>query len=137
MVENKITGSCLCGTVKYRITGNLNKFYYCHCMQCRKITGSAHASNILTDPNNIEWVSGKNNIKRFDLPGNGKYVKNFCRTCGSGVPFINKSGDTLFIPAGSLDVDPRIRTTNNIFWDDRALWYEEGLSAPRCVGFPE
>ena len=36
-----IRGSCLCGGVKYRITGQLSDARYCHCSMCRKAHGSA------------------------------------------------------------------------------------------------
>lgn len=135
MKETTLNGSCLCGAVKYRVTANLKKFYFCHCEQCRKITGSSFASNILAEPTEVEWVSGEDKIKRFDFPGRS-FTKVFCTECGSGLPFHNVSGTMLHIPAGSLDVDPAIRPDKNIFWGDRSPWIEEGINAPRCDGFP-
>ncbi len=38
------TGSCLCGAVRFRIEGEFERFYLCHCSHCRKDTGSAHAA---------------------------------------------------------------------------------------------
>ena len=43
-----IEGKCLCGNVRYRITGPILNFQYCHCSRCRKFTGSAHAANVFT-----------------------------------------------------------------------------------------
>ncbi len=33
------TGACLCGAVRYRITGPLRAVVACHCTQCRRTTG--------------------------------------------------------------------------------------------------
>jgi len=137
MHKTELTGSCLCGKVKYAITAELQRFYFCHCEQCRKITGSSFASNILAKPAEIRWLAGKENITRFDYPGERSFTKVFCKECGSGLPFLNESGTTLYIPAGSLDCDPQIRPERNIFWGDRSCWYEAGIDAPKCEGFPE
>jgi len=37
--------SCLCGGVRYEVTGELGPVALCHCGMCRKATGSAFASN--------------------------------------------------------------------------------------------
>ncbi len=135
MEKTELKGSCLCGKVHYTVTAELMKFYFCHCEQCRKITGSSFASNILAKPADVIWTSGEEYVKRFDYP-NRSFTKIFCTECGSGLPFLNVSETTLFIPAGSLDCDPGVRPDKNIFWGDKSPWYEAGIDAPRCDGFP-
>jgi hypothetical protein len=137
MNQRELTGSCLCIRVKYSVTTELLQFYLCHCEQCRKLTGSAFASNIQAKPAEVNWLSGAQFVKRFDFPGDRLFTKVFCSECGSGLPFLNKSGEKLFIPAGSLDSDPEISPGHNIFWGDRSAWFEAGLSAPKSNGFVE
>ena len=137
MNSTTLSGSCLCGSVKYSVTTEIEHFYFCHCEQCRKITGSSFASNILAKPANVNWISGSEYVRRFDYPGKRSFSKVFCSICGSGLPFLNEKGNILFIPAGSLDHDPNIRPDKNIFWSDRAQWYEAGITAPKCAEFPE
>ena len=136
MNTTDLKGSCLCGRVKYALSAPLQSFYFCHCEQCRKITGSAFAANILAEPTEVRWLAGIDYVKRFDYPGPRSFTKVFCAECGSGLPFLNESGTTLIIPAGSLDCDPQIRPGNNIFWGDKSVWYEAGIDAPKCDGFP-
>jgi len=137
MNQHLLTGSCLCKRVKYSVAAELQQFYFCHCEQCRKVTGSAFASNIQAAPAEVTWLSGAEYVKRFDYPGDRLFTKVFCSECGSGLPFLNKSGNKLFIPAGSLDSKPGINPGHNIFWGDRSSRYEAGLSAPRSHGFVE
>ena len=40
-----IQGSCLCERVRYQVTGPFEVFHLCHCSQCRRSTGTAHAAN--------------------------------------------------------------------------------------------
>lgn len=134
-MERILTGSCLCQRVKYSVKVELQKFCFCHCEQCRKVTGSAFASNIQAAPSDVTWLTGAAYVKRFDYPGERFFTKVFCSECGSGLPFLNKSGEKLFIPAGSLDSAPGILPSHNIFWDDRSSWHESGINAPKSHGF--
>jgi len=131
------SGSCLCARVKYTVATHIDAFYFCHCAQCRKITGSAFAANILTKPAEVNWVTGFEWVKRFDYPGERVFTKVFCSHCGSGLPYLNDRGNALVIPAGSLDQSLDVTPNHNIFWADRASWYEAGIGSPNCAGFSE
>lgn len=132
----KLSGSCLCGTVTFVIDDAFDHFQLCHCIQCQKTTGSAHASNLFTDPQGITWLSGQEDIARFDVEG--RRISNaFCRRCGSRVPYLSLSGDVLAVPAGSLNDKPALAPQANIFWPERAGWYDEALLAPHYAEFIE
>ena len=123
-------GSCLCQTVKYQFTAPHHVFQNCHCSRCRKFTGSAHASNIIIDPSQFEWLSGEESVGRYEQPDCKHFATSFCKNCGSSLPWLSKSGRALVIPAGTLDEDPGIRPTQNIFWGSRAAWREEVADLP-------
>lgn len=131
-----ILGSCLCESVKFECDNTFHQFHLCHCQQCQKTSGSAHASNLFTKVDNIKWLSGKNHIVRYDVPGRS-ITNAFCKTCGSAAPYISGTGKSLVVPAGSLNGTPNITPNDNIFWDERADWYEEGLNSKKYPGFPE
>ncbi|MDP5031134.1 MAG: GFA family protein [Paraglaciecola sp.] len=135
-MSNTLAGSCLCGTVTFSLKNEFKCFYLCHCRQCQKITGSAHVAHLFTQPDNIQWFSGEENITRYDDPKRS-FSKVFCAQCGCGLPFVNKSGNALIVPAGVLDDQPTITPSHNIFWAERAAWYDAALLAKHCVGFPE
>lgn len=132
----KITGSCLCGDVKFECSNTFNQFYFCHCTQCQNMTGSAHVSNLFTSPDNIQWISGEEFIKRYNVPG--RVISNaFCNKCGSPTPYVSLSGKSLIVPAGTLNGPPNIGPQCNIFWEERASWYDEGVKSKQCDGFPD
>lgn len=133
---SKISGSCLCGKVSFESNNTFDQFHLCHCIQCQKITGSAHAANLFTSPDNIQWLSGEEFIKRFDYPGRD-FPKAFCTECGCTVPFISGSGKALIVPAGCLDAKPDIDAQDNIFCDEKASWYDKALSAQPFAKFPK
>ena len=135
-MENKVSGECLCGQIKYAATGPFSAFHICHCSQCRRSTGSAHASNIFTTPDRLEWLAGEDKVIHFVPDKPDVISKSFCPHCGSLVPYISPKSGKLIIPAGSLNGDPGIRPEDNIFWGNRADWYESISKVPKFEGFP-
>jgi len=135
-MSQPIKGSCLCQAVKYQFHGPAYAFQYCHCSRCRKFTGSAHGSNIIIDPKNFEWLSGEDTVGRFEHPDAKHFATCFCRNCGSSLPWMSQSGISVVIPAGTLDQDPGIKPTQNIFWKSRAPWREEVSALPHYDELP-
>lgn len=131
-----IPGSCLCGGVKFECDNTFEEFFYCHCKQCQKVTGSAHASNLYTSPDNIVWTAGIELIRRYDMP-NRIISSSFCNICGSPVPYVSKSGKALVVPVGTLEGTPNITPSANIFWAERNSWYEDGLMAEKFESFAD
>ena len=125
MKNDKISGSCLCGAVTYQFVGPVKVFQYCHCSRCRKFTGAAHAANIIIDPTQFKWIRGENSVGRFELPDAKHFATSFCKTCGSSLPWMTQSGKAVVIPAGTLDDDPEARPVHNIYYSNKAPWYEE------------
>lgn len=124
MQDEKIFGSCLCGEVSYEFTGPIKVFQYCHCTRCQKITGTAHASNIIIEPDHFKWIRGEGNIGRYELPEARHFASSFCKTCGSTLPWITQSKKAMIVPAGTLDNDPKVKPMHNIYYSDKACWYE-------------
>ncbi len=134
--DYKIKGSCLCGNVTYEITGHMNIFQYCHCSRCRKFTGSAHASNLFVKKDDFRWLSGEQYIGSY-APDETKYFcTSFCKNCGSSLPWLEKSGRTMVVTAGTLDDDPEVKPKWNIFVASKAPWHEETANLPKYDALP-
>ncbi len=135
-MDEAYPGSCLCGAVKFEVAGPFEAFHLCHCSRCRKATATAFASNLFTRPENIRWIAGKELVRRFELPTARRFARAFCSVCGSGLPYVNRPGTSLVVPAGTLDVDPDVIPDDRIFWRDRAAWHEAGTCAPAYDEYP-
>jgi hypothetical protein len=135
-LQTGLKGSCLCGQVSYSLTQKPSQFYFCHCQQCQKVTGSSFAANIIGPVDSIRWLSGEDSLTHFDHPSRA-FSKTFCSLCGSGVPHINKSKTSLVIPAGSLDQAPVMEPTSNIFMSESPEWLSIGLSANKFTGYAD
>ena len=136
-MENKITGSCLCGGVTYQYTGPVKLFQHCFCTRCQKVSGSAHAANIIIDPAHFEWLSGKDLLGRYEVPEAKHFATSFCKNCGSTLPWLTQSSKAMIIPAGSLDHDPKVRPQQNIYFSNKAPWYVDVDSLPKHDELPK
>ncbi|HKS56732.1 MAG TPA: GFA family protein [Steroidobacteraceae bacterium] len=114
-------GACLCGAVRFEVTGDFERFYLCHCQHCRKDTGSAHAANLFSSTAALKWLAGEGQVRVFNLPGT-RHRHAFCSTCGSALPDVQMDGALLKVPAGSLDSPVTVRPDAHIFCASRASW---------------
>lgn len=136
MSDTRVVGSCLCGTARYEISGDMGIFQNCHCSRCRKFTGSAYAANLFVPPDKFKWLQGEESVGRYD-PADTKYFATcFCTKCGSSLPWLSKSALVVVIPAGTLDDDPQARPMQNIFYGSKAPWHEDTGSLPTHEAMP-
>lgn len=136
MTQFTLKGSCLCGSVKYAVTGEPKRFYHCHCSRCRRVTGTGHASNLFLQPAALTWLSGEELVREFKVPEAKRFTNNFCANCGSRLPRQAKDSDLVMIPAGSLDDEAPIQPQARIFSDSRATWSCTDGDMPVYPEFP-
>jgi hypothetical protein len=121
-----VRGSCLCGSVCFEVDLPFDQFVNCHCSRCRKATGTARSSNAVVQPNAVRWLSGEEVVSRYDLPTARSFATAFCRTCGSPLPHLTRSGRQMIIPAGTFDEPLDTSPDRHVHWRSRANWYEHG-----------
>ena len=127
-----VTGSCLCGTVRWQVDGSLDSMSHCHCSMCRKAHGAPFGTYTEAPSESFTWLSGMDAITSFESsPG---IIRAFCGTCGSVVP--EPFGkDRMVIPAGCLDGDPGVRPSSHIFAASKAPWHVIGDDLPQSDGY--
>ncbi|MBO1923637.1 GFA family protein [Thiomicrorhabdus sp. 6S3-12] len=129
------SGSCLCGAVQFKVEGEFESFYLCHCRYCQKDTGSAHAANLFSSTAKLEWIKGENNVRVFQVK-KSNHIKAFCMTCGSAVPNVQMEGRLLVVPAGSLDCTLDKRPDGHLFISSKANWDEALETVPKYQRLP-
>ena len=135
-MEENMTGGCLCGAVEFSIQNEFKFLLFCHCEQCRRISGSAHASNLFSETNSLTWLKGEENIQHFDFPGRD-FPKVFCKTCGCGLPFRSKNLDLDIVPAGSLHSEPSYLRQAKVFLAECPDWVRTGSETKHFEGYPD
>lgn len=123
-----ITGSCLCGGIRFEIDAVL-ALTHCHCTICRKVTGAAFATWAHVRKKQFRLISGEDLITQYESsPGSHR---RFCRVCGSVAPGQAPYLPTVSIAAGLLDDDPQVRPSLHVFVSSKAPWWEIQDELPR------
>src|SRR5204862_3745598 len=84
-----ITGSCLCGGVRFEIARAVGPFELCHCGRCRKASGSAFVAGLGVLRDDFRLLQGSGLVKKYEAPVREippAYRRCFCSRCGSPVP---------------------------------------------------
>ena len=120
-------GSCLCGTVCWRIDG-ITGMTHRHCSMCRKAHGAPFATYATAPRECFEWIAGREAVRGYESsPG---AWRGFCRDCGAVTPE-HDDGPTVSVPAGCFDDDPGIIASAHIFFPSRAPWHVIADDLPR------
>lgn len=91
------TGRCMCGTVQLTATGAPKRVGICHCVTCRRNTGSAFGLFAIYDEAQVA-ITGETGSYRSSEEGR----RHFCRECGS--PLFSRWADgDLDVYVGALD----------------------------------
>jgi hypothetical protein len=131
------SGSCICGSVKYEVSGEFRFFFHCHCSRCAKSTGTGHASNVILNPEKAEWTAGEELIGSFKVPDAKRFRTVFCKNCGSPLPRFAPDMSIAVIPAGTLDSSPALSPTGRIFCGSKEDWSCDSSELPVWDEYPE
>ena len=115
-----LTGSCLCGAVKFEVEGELPPPDGCHCTQCRKVSGHYWASTDI--PRTALKVHGEFNVAWFR--SSEKVQRGFCSTCGATLFFDPIGKDWIAVSMGAFDSPTGTRLAKHIFVADKGDYYD-------------
>ena len=130
MRPSTLTGSCLCGGIRYEINGPLGSVVNCHCAMCRKATGAAFRTRAAVPASAFRWTRGEDLVARYESsPGN---IRTFCRVCGSTlISLFPTSPDEIGLPLGTLDDDPAVKAEAHVYVASKAPWFDITDNLPR------
>lgn len=117
-----INGSCLCGKVKFQISGEPSSLSYCHCSRCRKAAG-VFSAVLVGKADDLSITAGHDDIAKLPPGPDWKFERCFCRACGTSLGDM-VTGDIYVVAASALDDDPGIRPTAHIHTASKPDWYE-------------
>ena len=78
-----LTGTCLCGGVRFEVTQPFERVTACHCLSCKKIAGGGGTASGRVRSDAIAIREGRDLIRTFQ-PAEGS-AKSFCSVCGSNL----------------------------------------------------
>lgn len=129
-MDEKHSGGCLCGRVRFQTTGPLRDVVFCHCSQCRKQSGLYFAATSvsadaleLVGADHITWYAASDFAKR-----------GFCRTCGAALFWTPNDEARYAILAGAFDDPDCLVPGYHICTEGRARYYALADGLPQYPG---
>jgi hypothetical protein len=130
-------GGCLCGAVRFSVTGPLRDVLICHCVECRRwhggpaaCTACAREQLVFDEQRGLRWIASP--------ASHAGARRGFCGDCGSSLFWDAPDRNYVAIAAGSLDGDTGLRVAGHWNTSQKGDWYDlpdDGL--PRHEGSAE
>jgi hypothetical protein len=113
------TATCRCGQLKAIVTGEPVRVSVCHCLNCKKRSGSAFAVQARWPEEQVR-IEGRSNSFELVADSGNRATFHFCPECGSDVHYdINGKFDgQIAIPLGAFD-DPYFLLPKFSVWEER------------------
>lgn len=133
MEQQSISGGCLCGRVRYRLTGELTNLCFCHCESCRRATGAPFVawgtipvSGFVVTLGELAVINTTKGVER-----------GFCGTCGSSITYAHElRGSEIDVTLVSLDDPSEFEPASHIWVQDKISWIEIADNLPRYQMVP-
>ena len=119
------TGGCLCGAVRYTLSGDLMATAVCHCRNCQKQAGSA-LSVVAVVARDALVVEGKLSVFEDKGTSGQTVYRKFCGKCGSPVLTDTPAAlasDIIFIKAGSFDDVSDLKPSTHYWTKSAQPWF--------------
>jgi hypothetical protein len=112
-------GGCLCGAIRYRVSGQPVSSVICHCHTCRKASGAPSVAWITFERTQFEFLSGQPKIYR----SSPEVIRRFCASCGSALSYEHaNSAGTIDITTVTLDGQNRFPPGQEVWLEHRIPW---------------
>ena len=131
-----LTGGCLCGRVRYTLSGDAAFSGLCHCRNCQRYTGSAFEA-VVAFPSASVSLQGE--LKTYNDTGDsGQTVhRRFCPNCGSGViAEADILPGVMIVLAGTLDDPATYTPAMEIYCSSAQPWVHAGGERARFPKMP-
>lgn len=128
-----IRGSCCCGAIRFELSAPPTMMATCHCSRCRKAGAS---SFVFVESATFRWIAGEALVERYAPSAPYRYVRSFCRVCGSALGEIGSDAASFPVAANLLDDDPGVRPRFHEFVAEKPPWYDICDDARQFAGHP-
>jgi hypothetical protein len=116
-------GGCLCGNLRYAISGEPLATIACHCRDCQTQSGSAFGLTMVVNREHFEWLAGE--PRTFISEADSGTLKNcrFCGDCGTRVlNELDKLPTTFNLKPGTLDDTSWFQPVAHVWVSRKQTW---------------
>lgn len=112
-------GGCLCGAVRFEVSGAPKWTAYCHCHSCRKHTGAPVAAFAGYERDRVRFTTGV--LATFASSHGVK--RGFCSTCGSTLTYEGERWPSeMHFHVGAFDRPQDFKPNGQAFVEEKLPW---------------
>jgi len=134
--EIRKAGGCICGAVRYEVSGEPFSVAHCHCHSCRQHTGAPVVTLAGYLKEQVHF-SGAERSLYASSPG---ALRGYCSRCGSPLTWEGDGGDLgpiVELHLSTFDEPEGLVPTAHAFYPERLPWFNIADDLPRYEGFAE
>jgi hypothetical protein len=128
MGESVHLGGCLCGAVRYQVTGPVSNLCFCHCASCRRAIGAPM----------VPWGTFAREAVRVtrgrlsEYRSSSQVWRGFCARCGTSLTYRHEGrAAEIDVTLATLDDPTRLAPQMHVWVKDRLPWVSIGDHLPQ------
>jgi len=130
-----IQATCLCGAIAFEVEEISGMVFNCHCSRCRKSSGAAFATQVISKRNTLRVSKGRDFICEYESPS---YIRTFCSKCGSRLMNYGKTGsDYLSVAVSAINNRNDLKPIGECFVTEKLSFIQLDNSIPHHSALPK
>jgi hypothetical protein len=133
-----LSGSCLCGAIRFTVSAPVADLRACHCTACQKASGASGSINAVVPSAAFKIIQGT--PKRYDFKADSgrTLYRYFCGDCGSPVYSQRATDhkDLVVVRAGLFERKDGMAIKTNIWTKSAAPWAHIDPQSQQVPGQP-
>jgi hypothetical protein len=123
-----LEGGCLCGAIRYRLSGTIEDSAYCHCRTCQRQSGAPVVAWFAIAPGALAYTKGKPKGYRAST----RATREFCGDCETYLLFREDDATaSLGVNTATLDDPAQVPPTFHIWYESHVPWFDTADTFPR------
>ena len=119
MSKELLEGGCLCGGVRYRVSGKPRTSAICHCVSCRRASGAQSVAWLVFPSEAFSFVSGE----PAEYRSSAEVSRTFCDTCGTSLTYLHDGNlDFIDVTTASLALPDQFPPARHVWLEDKVSW---------------
>lgn len=136
-MADTLSGSCLCGAIRYTVSQPITELRVCHCTNCQKTSGTGGSVNAPIPASAFKLTQGT--LKRYaGKADSGRTLyRFFCGDCGAPIYSQRETTpETIALRIGTIDSPPPMQITAHIWTKSKRPWSHIESGAKQFEGQP-
>lgn len=126
----ELDGGCLCGAVRYRVSGPMLSSGTCFCRTCRLAAGAQSVAWFVVPADRCVFTAGR----MTTFHSSPEVTRGFCGACGTSLTYQHAdAADEIELTTASLDEPQHVPPRHEIWHAHRVSWAASNEAIPRFL----